>query len=186
MVLAGYREAVNIPNDDGYLPIHLAARFSSVDVMKMIAEENMSNLSVIEPIGSVAHFAVQRCSLKHLQYIQSVMPEQLLSLNASNQTPLHLLNYSSYLSTPSSRVWHLSSPLSAGSEVLRFLLRHCPSLVTARNSVSVTLYQEVVLWSLPMPAACCCWRELHRCILECCRSRTMPLAGRRCCCSTHR
>jgi hypothetical protein len=61
IVLAAYREAVNIPNDDGYLPIHFAAKFASVDVMKMIAEENMSNMSVISPIeGSVAHLAVQR------------------------------------------------------------------------------------------------------------------------------
>ena len=50
MVLAAYREAVNIPNMHGYLPIHYAAKFASVDVMKMIAEENMSNMSAISSI----------------------------------------------------------------------------------------------------------------------------------------
>ncbi len=85
MVLATYKEAVNIPNDGGFLPIHYAALFASVDVMKMIAQENMSNLSVILPNAEFfAHLAVWRCSLEHLQYIQSVMPEQLLSLNESN------------------------------------------------------------------------------------------------------
>ncbi len=82
MVLAAYREAVNIPNKHGYLPIHFAAKFASVDVMKMIAEENMSNMSAISTLeGSVAHLTVWRSSLEHLQYIQSVMPEQLLSLH---------------------------------------------------------------------------------------------------------
>ena len=133
MVLAAYREAVNIPNMHGYLPIHFAAKFASVDVMKMIAEENMSNMSAISPIeGSVAHLAVWRSSLEHLQYIQSVMPEQLLSLHTFHQTPLHYLKYNG--------MGQLSSRLSAASDVLRFLLRHCPGLAAARDDNGKTLY----------------------------------------------
>jgi ankyrin repeat protein len=133
MVLAAYREAVNIPNMHGYLPIHYAAKFASADVMKMIAEENMSNMSAISSIeGSVAHFAVQRCSLEHLQYIQSVMPEQLLSVDRRDQTPLHYLKYMDEV--------QLSSPLSAASDVLRFLLRHCPGLAATQDDDGDTLY----------------------------------------------
>ncbi len=106
----------------------------------------MSNMSVIEPIeGSVAHLAVRRCSLEHLHYIQSVMPEQLLFLNASNQTPLHELSFPSIPSSaPSpSRVRYLSSPLLAGSDVLRFMLRHCPGLAAAQDDDGRTLYDDL-------------------------------------------
>ena len=141
MVLAAYREAVNIPNMHGYLPIHYAAKFSSADVMKMIAEENMSNMSAISSIeGSVAHFAVQRCSLEHLQYIQSVMPEQLLSVDWWDRTPLHYLKYNGR--------GQLSCLLSAASDVLRFLLRHCPGLAAAQDTNGKTLYDYLC----PSPA----------------------------------
>jgi hypothetical protein len=132
MVLAAYREAVNIPNDGGFLPIHYAALFASVDVMKMIAEENMSNLSVILPnAGFFVHLAVWRCSLEHLQYIQSVMPELLLSLSDFSRTPLH---YVLYYGT------NLFCPLSSASDVLRFLLRHCPGLAATQDDNGKTLY----------------------------------------------
>ena len=133
MVLAAYREAVNIPNDDDHLPIHYAAKFASADVMKMIAEENMRNVSVIVPgYGSVAHIAANRYRLEILRYIHSVMPELLLSVDRRDRTTLHHLI-----------VWNndqLSSPLSAASDVLRFLLRHCPGLAAAQDTNGKTLY----------------------------------------------
>ncbi len=93
----------------------------------------MSNMSTISPIeGSVAHLAVRRCSLEHLQYIQSVMPEQLLSVDWWDRTPLHYLKYNGR--------GQLSCLLSAALDVLRFLLRHCPGLAAARDTNGKTLY----------------------------------------------
>jgi ankyrin repeat protein len=131
MVLAAYREAVNIPNYLRLLPLYMAVIYASADVMKMIAEENMSNMSIIFSNYSVAHFAVQRCSLEHLQYIQSVMPELLLSLSDFSRTPLH---YVLYYGT------NLSCPLSSASDVLRFLLRHCPGLAAAQDDDGLGIY----------------------------------------------
>ena len=99
MVLAAYREAVNIQNIHGLQPIHLVVDNASVDVMKMIAEENMSNLSVnAHDRRSVAHQAVLRFRLlEHLQYIHSVMSELLFAADTSQKTPLHfLITYASY------------------------------------------------------------------------------------------
>ena len=63
MLYAAYKEAANISNDDGILPVHYAAQNAPFEVMKMIAEDNLSNLSVIVPMyGSVAHLASQDCN----------------------------------------------------------------------------------------------------------------------------
>ena len=130
MVLATHRKAVNMLNYHGFLPIHTAAKFASLEAMKMIAEENMSNLSVISPAcGSVAHMTVYQNHLENLQYIHSLAPELLLSVDKLNQTPLH------YLGTR-----NLSPPLSVKSDMLRFLLRHCPSSAAARDNYGRTLY----------------------------------------------
>ena len=130
MVLATHREAVDMLNYHGFLPIHTAAKFASLEAMKMIAEENISNLSVISPAcGSVAHMAVYQNHLQNLQYIHSLAPELLLSVDEQNRTPLH------YLGTR-----NLSPPLSVKSDVLRFLLRHCPSSAAARDNYGSTLY----------------------------------------------
>ena len=136
MVLAAYREAVNIPNNGGSLPIFLAAEFASLDVMKMIAEENMSNLTAKGPMGSsMAHWAAAGHRLENLRYIHSMMPELLLSPDNWNTTPLHFLIVRSKE--------FLRQPLSAASDVLRFLLRHCPSLAAAKNSHGRTLYDSL-------------------------------------------
>jgi ankyrin repeat protein len=59
MVLAAYRDAVNIPDDNGWLPVHIAAQFESTEILQMIAEENMSNLLVITPShGSMARLII--------------------------------------------------------------------------------------------------------------------------------
>ena len=87
MLLAAYKEAVSIPDDDGMLPIHLAARWAPPYILKMIAEENMSNLSVIlfSDGGSVAHWAVLGRRLDNLRYIHVMMPELLLSVDESSR-----------------------------------------------------------------------------------------------------
>ena len=143
IIHSAYREAVNFPNDDGILPIHYAAQHAPFEVMKAIAEDNISNLSVIVPIfGSVAHLASQDCSIEKVRYIHSMMPQLLLSLDAANNTPLHyLVNEDEDEVTRSLR--RLISPLSEASDVLRFLLRHYPSMATARNSEGETLYDRI-------------------------------------------
>ena len=137
MVLAAYREAVNIPINGGSLPIFIAAEFASLDVMKMTAEENMSNLSARSPTGSsVAHCAAAGYRLENLRYIYSMMPELLLSPTYWNTTPLHSLSHG--------KRSLLQQPLSAASDVLRFLLQHCPSLAAAKNSHGRTLYDYLL------------------------------------------
>ena len=144
IVLTAYRDAVNIPDDDGWLPIHYAARYISVDVLKMIAEENMSHLSLVLPeIGSLAHSAVRGCSLDNLQYIHSKVPEVLMTVDSTNNnTPIHeLLNDDGNGGGGLMKsLKNLRAPLSAASDILRYLLRHCPSLATAKNSDQQTLY----------------------------------------------
>ena len=92
MVLAAYEETVKILFDVTVPPIHIAAGCASVDVVKIIAGANISNLLAIEPDEeSAAHRAVARYSLETLQYIHSVMPELLLSVDKPNRTPIHNL-----------------------------------------------------------------------------------------------
>ena len=132
---------VNNPDDYGRLPIHIAAQRAPLDFLKVIAEENMSNLSAKEDLNgrSVAHLAVVSHHLDNLRYIHAVMPELLLSLDDLNRTPLHaLINDDGSLDD-----LDLSVPLSTASDVLRFLLRHCPSLASARDSNGLTLYDRL-------------------------------------------
>ena len=77
MVLSAHRKAVkNIPNYMGFLPTYIAADYAFLDMGKLTAEENMSNLSEFTPTGiSVAHLAVYRYRFEIVQDIHSVMPE---------------------------------------------------------------------------------------------------------------
>ena len=138
MLFAAYKEAVNMSDDDGMLPIHYAARWAPLSVLKMIAEENMSNLSVIVPIrGSVAHLAVFGRRLDNLRYIHAMMPELLLSLDNMDRTPLHDVIDDD---DEDGSLDELYSPLSPALDILRFLLRHCPSLASVRDINCETLY----------------------------------------------
>ena len=141
MFHAAFKEAVNIPDDDGWLPIHIAAQVAPVDILKMIAEENMSNLSVIVPSdGSAAHMAVFGRRVDNLRYIHAMLPELLLSVYNSNETPLHDLIDQNDVDKS---LGYLTCPLSAASDVLRFLLRHCPSLASTKDSGGNTLYDRL-------------------------------------------
>ena len=135
---AAYKEAVNISNDDGILPVHYAAQNAPFEVMKLIAEDNPSNLSVIVPMyGSVAHLASQDCNMEKLRYIQSIAPQLFFSLDSASRTPLHYIINEDDVNHSFRK---LLSPLSAASDALRFLLRHWPSLATARDSNNMTFY----------------------------------------------
>lgn len=100
MIFNAYKEAVNIPDREGILPIHLAAQFADVDILKIITEENMANLSVIVPdYGSPAHFAVKShlfdhelrshpLKMENLRYLHSLKPDLMVSLDENHHTPL--------------------------------------------------------------------------------------------------
>eukprot|EP01036_Dinobryon_divergens_P035681 gene35681-46281_t len=141
MLLAAYKEAVNVPDDEGMLPIHIAVQCAPLGILKLVAEANISNISMIAPsYGSVAHIAVFEINLEHLRYIHAMMPDLLYSLDDWNKTPLHRLIH---VGDEEESLRHLSSPLSAASDVLRFLLRHCPSLASAKDSDDTTLYDRL-------------------------------------------
>eukprot|EP01036_Dinobryon_divergens_P061987 gene61987-biopygen36922 len=58
ILLEAFPDAVNIADNDGWLPIHLAAWTCRTEVLKMITEANPANLSSYHPIwGTVAHRA---------------------------------------------------------------------------------------------------------------------------------
>jgi len=136
MLTDTYKESVNIPDDDGWLPIHHAAWSSSLEAMKYIAELNTANLQARLPgFGTVAHLVIRVCCIDKLRYIHSIMPELMHSVADTNRTLLHeLVN----INDPEMKV--TVSPVSAGSDILWYLLRHCPSLVTVTNSSGKTLY----------------------------------------------
>ena len=121
-LLAAYKDAVNIAEHAGMLPVHHAALNGCVEVLKMIAEVDISNLSIVSPgeHGSVAHCAVENSRLDNLRYVHSIVPEILSSVNDNLESVLH-------------HGWHCP-------EILRFLLRHCPSLSTAVDNTDKTVY----------------------------------------------
>ena len=92
ILLEAFPDAVNIPDVNGWLPIHTAADRCSVDILRIITEANPQNLSSTIPItiGSVAHLAVSRGNEGKIRYIHSIMPELFLTLNDRQQTPIQL------------------------------------------------------------------------------------------------
>jgi hypothetical protein len=66
-------------------------------------------------------------------YVHSLKPELFYSLDFKNNTPLHVLIMHSSAALAESQ-------LSAASDILRFLLRHYPSMATAENSDGDTAY----------------------------------------------
>jgi hypothetical protein len=123
-LLEAYPDAINIRDGSGYLPVHIAAEYSSVHVFRMLAEENMANLTLTSDDHhrdfhvSIAHLAVKSPNLDILRYIQSVRPELLLSMDNAQKLPILFLAYGD-----------LTSSMSVASEILRFLLQHCRSII---------------------------------------------------------
>ena len=90
----------------------------------MIAEEKISNLSVVSPgeYGSVAHCAVKTSSLDNLRYVHSIVPDILLDVDDDFESVLH--RWYRHIQPTIVRI-----PVFIDAEVLRYLLRHCcPSL----------------------------------------------------------
>ena len=89
IILEAFPDAVNIPANNGWLPIHLAAGHCETETLKIVTEANPANLSVVAPgFGNAAHFAGRETNIDNLRYIHYRMPELLLSVDAKNRTPL--------------------------------------------------------------------------------------------------
>ena len=86
ILLEFYPNAVNSPDEDGWLPIHIAATKCSVDILRVITEANPGQLSATIPmIGSVAHYAAFSEPSTNICYIHS---ELFHRVNEQHQTPL--------------------------------------------------------------------------------------------------
>ena len=89
ILLEAFPNAVNIPDADGWYPIHVAALESTVDILRIITEANPEHLSKTNPTTrSVAHFAANSGCLS-TRYIHSMMPELFHTVDDQHQTPLH-------------------------------------------------------------------------------------------------
>lgn len=136
---------------------------------------------------------------KNLRSIHSMIPELLSSVDGANRTPLHHLIAEGDEGDLDDDIdvgellRKLSYPLSGASDILRFLLRHCPSLSTARDSHGRTLYDRVrpseyepdTELTYARRLLLMAWPGLRRCIPGCCRRSTMQREGMPCYCSSH-
>ena len=97
ILLEAFPDAINTPDFDGRLPIHVATVQCSVEILRIITEANPDNLStVIRKRRSVAHCAVISRTFENIGYIHSMMPELFLAMDDKQQTPLHaFLKYDS-------------------------------------------------------------------------------------------
>lgn len=136
MLVESFQDSVNIPDGNGWLAIHHAVWTSSCDALKFIAEANMMNLRAHAPgFGSVAHLVIRVCCMEKLRYIHATLPSLLYTVCPTRGTILHEL-----VNINDAEMKIDTSPLSAGSDMLRYLLRHCPGLVAVQNSSGETLY----------------------------------------------
>lgn len=80
-------DLVNVPTRNGLLPIHLAAYFSTVEVMQILYKYSPSSFNVMVPgYGSVANLAACNRKLDILKYIN---PQLILLANSNGRTPLY-------------------------------------------------------------------------------------------------
>ena len=167
--LEAYRESINSANDDGYLPIHVAAECSSFEVFKMIAEANMVNLTALNPGGiSVAHIAAAESKIEIIHYIHSFAPELFVGQYEIGFTPLHsavdancrsailqvIYSYApitaKWVDDEGSNLLHLffshysildlENPMSDDFVVLKFLLRVVPLAASSVDDAQETPY----------------------------------------------
>ena len=93
IMLDAFPDVVNIADNAGWLPIHLAALTCRTEAFKMIIEANPAHLSSYNPNGgTVAHMAVNysivRQPLNSLDDIHSMKPDLFLSPDSDGNTPL--------------------------------------------------------------------------------------------------
>jgi ankyrin repeat protein len=89
ILLEANHDLANAPNSEGLLPIHFAARYSTVEVMKVLYDYSEASFSELVPFyGSVAHQAVNGHKLDILKYIHGINPELLCMVDNDGRTPL--------------------------------------------------------------------------------------------------
>ena len=89
ILLKAFPGAVDIhDNDLEILPIHYAAEYCETNILQMIADANPAHLTAMNDNESLAHFAVNSGKISNLRYIHSKVPEQLMSIDHKNCTPL--------------------------------------------------------------------------------------------------
>jgi ankyrin repeat protein len=82
-------DLVNVPTSLGLLPVHLAALFSTVEVVQELYKYSPSSINVIHPVyGSVAHIAARNQKIYILKYIHTINPELILLADNGGWTPL--------------------------------------------------------------------------------------------------
>jgi ankyrin repeat protein len=90
IMLEAFPDAVNIADNDGWLPIHLAALTCRAKVLKMITEGNPANLSSTHPTsGTVAHMAARGCNVSRSANLRNI--PLIIHLNSPPQRHLNNL-----------------------------------------------------------------------------------------------
>jgi len=171
IILQANQATVNSPTSQGLLPAHIAARYSPVEVIKMLYENSKISFREIVPdYGSVAHQAVVGQSFEVLKYIHSIHPELMLMADNHGRTPLHhavgLCKHDfikkvyalgpaavSKVDSDEFNLLHLliyrkskllESTLSDAANSLRFLIRCFPEGITALNRSGKTPYDMLL------------------------------------------
>ena len=91
ILLEAYPEAINIPDHEGNLPIHIAAEHSTTEVFKMVYQANPACLLLSTEVveDNVAHCAARGGKLETLCFIHDIVPEMIFAIrNERQQTPL--------------------------------------------------------------------------------------------------
>jgi len=79
ILLSAFPDVLIIPDENGCLPIHIAAARSPVHVLQLIAEDSLDKISALTTNGlSVVHMAVRGLKLENLRYIFSIQPKLIL------------------------------------------------------------------------------------------------------------
>ena len=71
----------------GLFPVEIASEHCKTSVLKTIVEA--TSVNVLHTCSQLAHQAAGSCNLSNIQYVHSIMPELLLSVDYRDKTPLH-------------------------------------------------------------------------------------------------
>ena len=163
--------ALEMENADGDTPLHLAAMHSdSAAMIRELAQLNPAALEMKNADGDTLLRTVLRYSrsVEVVRDLIALCPAALVTTDDEGETPLmttintrnksfefnwklqllleaapQAAQIPTLLNNLPLHDIYLKKPLSAASDVLRFLLRHCRSLAFARNSVGHTLYDDL-------------------------------------------
>jgi hypothetical protein len=143
ILLSAFPDALIIPDENGCLPIHIAAARSPVHVLQLIAEKSLDKISALTKNGlSVVHMAVRGLKLENLRYIFSIQPNLILVEDSKGGLAIsHLIAgihddiYNSENDFKDTK-HDFESPFSNRSEFLWFLLEISSSNKIALDQIS--------------------------------------------------